>query len=87
MSRTIGGRANQFPNLEAYKKVQVDFALAAARAFQEQLVPQLPEGKTFRFVLCSGKFAEWDQKKPLHFMADTRRAKVQYSVSLHVHTP
>jgi hypothetical protein len=57
--------------------VQVDFALAAARSFLETLVPALPEGKTFRFVFCSGKFAEWDQKKPLHFMADTRRVKVR----------
>jgi hypothetical protein len=39
-------------------------------------VPQLPEGKQFRFLFCSGKFAEWDQDKPLHFMADTRRVKV-----------
>jgi hypothetical protein len=56
--------------------VQVDYTLAAAKAFLEHLVPQLPEGKQFRFVFCSGKFAEWDQKKPLHFLADTRRIKV-----------
>lgn len=39
-------------------------------------MPQLPEGKQFRFLFCSGKFAEWDQEKPLHFMLDTRRVKV-----------
>jgi hypothetical protein len=39
-------------------------------------VPQLPEGKQFRFVFCSGKFAEWDQNKSLHFLADTRHVKV-----------
>jgi hypothetical protein len=56
--------------------VQVDYTLAAAKAFRETLAPQLPEGAQFRFVFCSGKFAEWDQTKPLHFMADTRRIKV-----------
>lgn len=68
-----------FPNVETYKKVQVDYTLAAAKAFLEHLAPQLPEGKQFRFVFCSGKFAEWDQTKPLHFMADTRRVKVTCS--------
>ncbi|KAL2017737.1 hypothetical protein VTK56DRAFT_1707 [Thermocarpiscus australiensis] len=73
----IGGRATQFPDVETCRRVQVDYTLAAAKAFAEHLVPHLPEGKQFRFVFCSGKFAEWDQKKPLHFMADTRRIKGQ----------
>lgn len=86
--RAIGGRATQFPDAETYKKVQVDYTLAAARSFLEKLVPSLPEGRQFRFVFCSGKFAEWDQKKALHFMADTRHVKVRTwqcwpSVSLH----
>ncbi|KAJ4297410.1 hypothetical protein N0V88_004332 [Collariella sp. IMI 366227] len=62
---------------ETYRKVQVDYTLAAARAFLENLAPGLPEGKPFRFVFCSGKFAEWDQQKALHFMADTRRGQVE----------
>ncbi|KAK4129053.1 hypothetical protein N657DRAFT_630027 [Parathielavia appendiculata] len=78
----IGGRASQFPDLDTYKRVQVDYALAAATAFRDQLAPQLPEGKQFRFVFCSGKFAEWDQSKPLHFMADTRRVKGQVEQGL-----
>ncbi|KAK4148550.1 hypothetical protein C8A00DRAFT_19637 [Chaetomidium leptoderma] len=78
----IGGRATQFPDVETYKKVQVDYTLAAASAFLETLVPQLPEGREFRFVFCSGKFAEWDQTKPLHFMADTRRVKGQVEQGL-----
>ena len=76
-ARAIGGRATQFPDAATYEKVQVDYALAAARAFVAALAPHLPEGKPFRFVFCSGKFAEWDQAKPLHFMADTRRVKVR----------
>lgn len=63
--------------------MQVDYTLAAASAFLEKLAPQLPEGKQFRFVFCSGKFAEWDQKKALHFMADTRHIKVRHCVSGH----
>lgn len=81
-SRAIGGRATQFPDVDTYKKVQVDYTLAAASAFLEKLAPQLPEGKQFRFVFCSGKFAEWDQKKALHFMADTRHIKVRLRASL-----
>lgn len=76
-ARAIGGRAAQFPNLETYRKVQVDYTVAAAKAFLEHLVPRLAENKQFRFVFCSGKFAEWDQEKSLHFMADTRRVKVR----------
>lgn len=56
----------------------MDYTLAAASAFLEKLAPQLPEGGQFRFVFCSGKFAEWDQDKALHFMADTRHVKVRF---------
>ncbi|KAL2131603.1 hypothetical protein VTI74DRAFT_4819 [Chaetomium olivicolor] len=78
----IGGRATQFSDAETYKKVQVDYTIAAARAFLEHLAPKLPKGRQFRFVFCSGKFAEWDQQKPLHFMADTRRVKGQVEKGL-----
>ncbi|KAI1084852.1 hypothetical protein F5B20DRAFT_523508 [Whalleya microplaca] len=72
---TIGGRAYQFPDQETAKKVQVDFTLAAANAFLETLAPQLPEPQKFRFVFCSGKFAEWDQTKRLIMLPRTRRLK------------
>lgn len=75
-TRAIGGRAPQFSDIETYKKVQVDYTLAAATAFREHLAPLLPEGKKFHFVFCSGKLAEWDQQKSLRFMADTRHVKV-----------
>ncbi|KAL2193733.1 hypothetical protein P885DRAFT_71936 [Corynascus similis CBS 632.67] len=73
----IGGRATQFPDIDTYRKVQVDYTITAAIAFRETLVPLLPEGSHFRFVFCSGKLAEWDQTKTLHFMADTRHIKGQ----------
>ncbi|KAH6971752.1 hypothetical protein BKA56DRAFT_594994 [Ilyonectria sp. MPI-CAGE-AT-0026] len=72
---TIGGRAPQFPDIEIYRKVQVDYTLAAANAFAESLASKLPEDKRFRFVFCSGKYAECDQDKPLAFLADTRHMK------------
>ena len=66
----------QFPDVETCRKVQVDYTLKAADAFINHLAPELPKGKKFRFVFCSGKFAEWDQTKSLYFMEDTRRIKV-----------
>ncbi|KAI1382819.1 uncharacterized protein F4822DRAFT_422694 [Hypoxylon trugodes] len=72
---SLGGRAYQFPDVETAKKVSVDFTVAAAKAFVEVLAPQLPESKKFRFVFCSGKWAEWDQDKNLSFFKDTRRIK------------
>ncbi|KAI8630762.1 hypothetical protein F5Y19DRAFT_33361 [Xylariaceae sp. FL1651] len=78
----IGGRAPQFPDVETARKVSVDYTLAAAKAFTTELAPQLPEGRKFRFVFCSGKFAEWDDKKHLAFMSDTRHIKGQVEKGL-----
>jgi hypothetical protein len=77
MNRAIGGQVKHFADLETYKRVQVDYTLAAARAFVAGFGPALEkEGRKFRFVFCSGKFAEWDQSKSLSFMSDTRKVKV-----------
>uniref|UniRef100_A0A8H7K2B9 NAD(P)-binding domain-containing protein n=1 Tax=Bionectria ochroleuca TaxID=29856 RepID=A0A8H7K2B9_BIOOC len=73
----IGGRAAQFPDLDTFRKVSVDYTLAAARAFKQHLSPALPDSQRFRFVFCSGMLAEWDQQKTLVFMADTRLVKGQ----------
>ncbi|KAF3071064.1 hypothetical protein GL218_00887 [Daldinia childiae] len=83
----IGGRATQFPDVETARKVSVDYTLAAAKAFTE-LASKLPEVKKkkgsrkFRFVFCSGKFAEWDQNKNLKMMRDTRLIKGQVEKGL-----
>lgn len=37
----------------------------------------MTDGKKFRFLFCSGRFAEWDQTKRPLFMADTRLIKVR----------
>ncbi|KAI1480429.1 hypothetical protein F4774DRAFT_378402 [Daldinia eschscholtzii] len=77
---TIGGRATQFPDVETARKVSVDYTLAAAKAFTEALAPGL--SRPFRFVFCSGKFAEWDQNKNLKMMKDTRLIKGQVEKGL-----
>ncbi|OTB04889.1 hypothetical protein M426DRAFT_320470 [Hypoxylon sp. CI-4A] len=72
---TIGGRAYQFKDVETAKKISVDYTVAAAKAFIAELAPKLPQPQKFRFVYCSGKWAEWDQdKKPFTF-GDTKRIK------------
>lgn len=74
--RAIGGRAYQFPNIETARKVHVGYVVPAATAFMTALAPKLPAGQKFRFVFCSGAFAEQKQDKSLLFMGDTRRVKV-----------
>ncbi|KAI0837411.1 hypothetical protein F5Y06DRAFT_271637 [Hypoxylon sp. FL0890] len=74
---TLGGRATQFPDVETARKVSVDYTLAAAKAFIDGLAPKLPNSQKFRFVFCSGKFAEWDQNKNLIMLPDTRKIKGQ----------
>ncbi|KAL1874740.1 hypothetical protein VTK73DRAFT_268 [Phialemonium thermophilum] len=75
----VGGRATQFSDVNTAKKVSVDYTIAAAKAFIAALAPELlsRKGNKFRFVFCSGKFAEWDQQKRLSFMSDTRHIKGQ----------
>jgi len=72
----IGGRASNFPDIATATKVSVDYTLAAANAFAKSLAPELGEGKKFRFVYCSGMWAELDQSKSLWMLGDTRRIKV-----------
>ncbi|RYC63416.1 hypothetical protein CHU98_g2772 [Xylaria longipes] len=68
----IGGRAYKFPDIATAKKVCVDYPLAAATAFMDHLAPRPDK---FKFLYVSGKFAEWDEKKSLFFLRDTRRIK------------
>lgn len=79
---TLGGRAYQFPDVETARKVSVDYTLAAAKAFIDVLAPQLPAGQKFRFLFCSGRWAEMDEKKNMRMLADTRRIKGQVEKGL-----
>ncbi|KAG9258828.1 uncharacterized protein F5Z01DRAFT_5044 [Emericellopsis atlantica] len=76
----VGGRVDQFGNDAALaRKVGVDYTLAAAKAMRNHLVAHLPTDlplkQPFRFVLCSGMLAEWDQERKLWFLNDTRKIK------------
>ncbi|KAI1328113.1 hypothetical protein F5Y16DRAFT_165947 [Xylariaceae sp. FL0255] len=73
----IGGRAPQFPDVETARKVSVDYTVNAARAFLAALPTHLPAGQKFRFMFCSGQFAEWDDNKKLYMLSDTRHIKGQ----------
>jgi len=73
---TVGGIAWRFPSAEMTRKVNVDFAVKAAEAFAKTLAPQLPEGKKFRFVYCSGKFADREfETKSMWMFKDSRSMK------------
>ena len=76
-ARALGGRRQQFQDVTTFRKVSVDYTVAAAQAFIAYLAYRLPAGKKFRFVYCSGKSAEWDQTKKLSFMEETRKVKVR----------
>lgn len=53
-------------------EVEVEYPLALTTAIQNSWT----QSKPFHFVHCSGVLAERDQKKPLWFLQDGRRAKV-----------
>jgi hypothetical protein len=79
--RAIGGRVPQFPDLETAWRVQRDYPIAAFKAFASKLAPPLEkENKKFRFVFLSGALAEWDQRKTLYFLSDSRKLKVSHGL-------
>ncbi|KAK5739656.1 hypothetical protein LTR17_005140 [Elasticomyces elasticus] len=57
------------------KEVHVDYTLAAATAFAQNLAPNVGEGKRFTFVYLSGKLCERDQAKSLWFMEEARKMR------------
>jgi hypothetical protein len=75
--RAIGGKVNQFDNdKELCRRVGVEYTLSGAEAMRARLAAtRTSRGQPFRFVFCSGRHAEWDGKKPLLFLADSRRYK------------
>lgn len=72
------------PDDETARKVSIDYTLAAARAFAQNVSNQ--QGKKFRFVYVSGGMAERDQKKPLWFAQSYRRIRVSYLSLFYLHS-
>lgn len=59
------------------RKVNLEYALAAANAFSTHLAPPLAnQGKKFRFCYTSGMAAVKDQEKPLWVLQEGRRMRV-----------
>lgn len=79
--RSIGGPVSSFPDLATAKRVQIDYGVAAAKAFAEHVLPRSPSGK-FRLVFCSAALACRDNQKKLWFESDTRHIKVGHSPRL-----
>lgn len=65
------------PDDETARKVSIDYTMAAAKAFSEN-IPSSNEMKTkFRFIYVSGALAERDQTKRLWFSQTYRRIRVR----------
>ncbi|KAL9636849.1 MAG: hypothetical protein Q9164_002566 [Protoblastenia rupestris] len=69
----LKGEPLDHSNFSYAKEVEVDFPLAAAKTFATSLTRD--SVRPFRFVLCSGIGAVFDQEKPLWMLRDTRRLK------------
>jgi len=65
---------------EEDQRVNVDYTLAAARAFATRL--DRGPRKTFRFIYLSGMYVEKDQEKSLWFLGDQRRRKGRLELEL-----
>lgn len=74
----LGGPGIHFPDIATARKVNIDYTLACAEVIAKQVIPYLESPGIFRFVLCSGAWAERDPSKwnSLWFLKDTRRYKV-----------
>ncbi|KAH7386189.1 hypothetical protein BKA64DRAFT_680342 [Cadophora sp. MPI-SDFR-AT-0126] len=71
----LGGIPSRFPDLATARKVNVDYALAAAKVFVETLSPQLSTGKKFRFLYVSGHAVDRDLSKQHRFFNDAIHIK------------
>ncbi|KAH0845743.1 putative nucleoside-diphosphate-sugar epimerase [Fonsecaea pedrosoi] len=71
----LGGKVEDFPDLQTARTVGVDFTLAAANALVRGVCPTLPPEQRLRFVFCSGNGAEWHQDRKLWLFSDTRKLK------------
>lgn len=79
---TIGGKVEDFPDIETARKISVGFTLAAAEAFATSLASSAMHAERFKFVFCSGRGAEWDESKALWMFKDTRQIKGQVEKGL-----
>jgi hypothetical protein len=74
MCRALGSPAHKNPDLEASRKIEIDYTLTAANAFT-RLSGLKGDGRTFRFVYLSGLGANRDISKSLWFLKNVRNIK------------
>jgi hypothetical protein len=79
LGRSLGIKKYQSPAGESGRTINLDYTLAAAKAFQESFAARLADQRKgkFRFVYCSGIIAERDQEKSLWFMGEGRKMRVR----------
>ena len=83
VSRTIGGKVENFPDQETARKVGIGYTVVAAEAIRDRLLAEhssKPDGQQkkqpFRFVYCSGAGSERNQHAKLWIQSETRKIKV-----------
>lgn len=79
--RALGGIPSRFPDLATARKVNIDYAFVAAKAFAEILSPQVGQGKKFRFLYVSGHAVDRDLSKQHRFFNDAIHIKVSFPSS------
>lgn len=70
----MGSPAHKNPDLEASRKIEIDYTLTAAKAFSRSSALK-GDGSTFRFVYLSGLGANRDISKNLWFLKNVRNIK------------
>ncbi|KAH8596597.1 hypothetical protein B0O99DRAFT_619422 [Bisporella sp. PMI_857] len=78
----LGSPARKNTDMDYCRSVEVGFTRAAASAFAQYLAPQVPKGKSFRFLYLSGMFAERNPDTKVWFLEDSRRIKGEVENSL-----
>ena len=73
---TVGGKVQDFPDIETARRVGIDCTLAGANALASSIAPSLRTGRKFPFVFCSGHGAEQKEDAQVWFFSDTRKLKV-----------
>ena len=82
LDRSIGTTPSKSGDLDAARRINIDYTKAAAEMFAEKLAPQLQGGKKFRFVYLSGTGSEKNQEQRLWFAQDFRRMRVRFLIGL-----
>lgn len=79
--RSLGMKPGNFDR-ETIRRVSLDYTMHALSGFKRKLLPQLPDGTTFKLAYISGVMVERDQEKKLWIADEARHIRVRQQ-SLH----